>query len=104
MDKNQFVLLTVTFDDESWNKVKDKFDALQRTYSDGVVFIAAGIWLIDRTKAEIALIKLTEQLHRLRTPFVVAPVSSRPTICAGDSELQQAHAVGLDFYPMPFAE
>ena len=104
MKTDTFVLLTATFDDEQWAKVGNTFDAFQEKYSDGVVFIAAGIWLIDRTKAEIALTSLAEQLHRLHVPFVVAPVSSRPTICAGESELQQARDIGLAFYPMPFAE
>ena len=104
MKNDKFVLLTATFDDDAWAKAKNNFGKFQRTYSDRVVFIAAGIWLIDRTKAETALMSLVEQIHRLRVPFVVAPMSSRPTIGATESELQLARDVGLEFYPMPFSE
>lgn len=104
MDKFKFVVLTATFDEKQWGKVAGSFDTLQKKFPDSVVFIAAGIWIIDRTKAEVALSRLTEQLHRIHVPFVVAPVSSRPTIAATESELQTARDVGLDFFPMPFAE
>lgn len=104
MNKPRFVLLTVTLDEDQWSKARGSLDNLQTSYPDGVVCIAPGIWIIDRTKAELALAKLVEQLHRIKAPFVVAPLSSPPTICATESELQQATELGIDFYPMPFVK
>ena len=104
MSEVTFALLTATITEEQWAKLKKNFDDFQTKYPNGVVFIAAGIWVINRVEAELALIQLTEQLHRLKSPFVVAPVSSRPTISAEDSGLQRAREIGLAFYPMPFAK
>lgn len=104
MSEKNFALLTATINDEQWPKLKHKFKNFQNRYPNGVVFIAAGIWIINRGEAELALIQLTEQLHRLEVPFVVAPVSSPPTISAEENGLQRAHEIGLAFYPMPFAK
>ena len=104
MDKSKFVLLTATIDDDQWTKIGPSFSKYQKKYPDGIVCIAGGIWIIDRTKAEIALTDLTKHLHRIQVPLVVTTLSSSPTIAAKESELQQVGELGLDFYPMPFAE
>ncbi len=104
MDNSKFVLLNAMIDADQWLKIEKNFSKYQKKYPDSMVCVALGIWIIDRTKAEIALTYLTEQLHRLHAPFAVAPLSSPPTIAANEAELAQLSELGLDFFPMPFAE
>ena len=104
MDKSKFVLLTATIDADQWQKIGPNFSEYQKKCPDSIVCVAVGIWIINRTKAEIALTDLTKHLHRIQVPLVVTTLSSSPTIAAKESELQQVGELGLDFYPMPFAE
>ncbi len=104
MDGSKFVLLSAAIDADQWPRIGPSFDKYQMKYTDGIILVDFGIWLIDRTIAEVALTYLIEHLHRIGAPFVVAPLSHPLTIAASEDVLQKVVELEIDAYPMPFAK